>query len=81
MQYCYSYYKGRNDMQKGLVHACSPARARQSEPILPASKVLAHILPLLCLGSEASTLLERSSQFFSSRQYSLREGGGYKLVA
>lgn len=68
-------------MQEGLVRACSAARARQSEPILPASEVLAHILPLLCLGSEASALLERSSQFFSSRQYSLREGGGYKLVA
>ena len=63
-------------MQEGLVRACSAARARQSEPILPASEVLAHILPLLCLGSEASALLERSSQFFSSRQYSLREGGG-----
>jgi hypothetical protein len=68
-------------MQERLVRACSPARAHQSEPILPASEVLALILPLLCLGSEASALLERSSQFFSSRQYSLREGGGYKLVA
>ena len=68
-------------MQERLVRACSPARAHQSESILPASEVLALILPLLCLGSEASALLERSSQFFSSRQYSLREGGGYQLVA
>lgn len=68
-------------MQEGLVCACSPARACQSERILPASEVLALVLPLLCLGSEAFALLERSSQFFFSRQYSLREGEGYKLVA
>lgn len=57
-----------------------PHQGQQSEPILPASKVLALALPRLGLDSGVSAFLEEV-QGFSSRQYSLREGGEYMLVA
>lgn len=40
-----------------------PSQRQQSEPILPASKVLGFTLPLLRLGSGVSALLEEVHSF------------------
>lgn len=40
-----------------------PSQMQQSEPILPASKVLGFALPLLRLGSGVSALLEEVHSF------------------